>query len=375
MKIGFDAKRFFNNNTGLGNYSRTLLKNILKVQPQNKYILYSPNKDQRSDSETLLQSKNIAVKSSGKLFWRERGIVSDLKNDGVQLYHGLSNEIPVGIHKSGIKSVVTIHDLIFKIYPKTYNYFDAKIYDFKFKYACKNANRILAISESTKNDIIQFYNVPPERIEVVYQACNPVFYSLQSTEDVFENLKEYKLPPRFMLYVGSVIERKNLLTIVKAQEQVNTSIRVPLVIVGSNGGAYKKQVERYIKNKNLEECFVWLENLNNNNHLQALYQKAELFIYPSIYEGFGIPVVEALLSKTPVITSNVSSLPEAAGPDSICIDPQDEGLMKDSIEQVLSNHLLSQRMVDKGYDYAIKNFGGISCAQKVIDLYKKLVFH
>ena len=372
MKIGFDAKRFFNNNTGLGNYSRTLLKNILKVQPQNNYILYSPNKAQHSVSETFLHGKNIVVKSSSKLFWRERGVVSDLKNDGVQLYHGLSNEIPLGIHKSGIQSIVTIHDLIFKIHPKTYNYFDAKIYDFKFKYSCKNANRILAISESTKRDIIQFYNVPPERIDVIYQACNPIFYTLQSTEDVSRNLKEYKLPERFMLYVGSVIERKNLLTIVKAQEKINTSNRIPLVIVGK-GGAYKKQVEQYIQDKNLGEHFIWLNSLENNEHLQALYQKAELFIYPSIYEGFGIPVVEALLSKTPVITSNVSSLPEAAGPKSICIDPQDENLMKESIERVLSNDILKQEMVEKGYKYALTNFDGKKCAEKVLNLYKKLL--
>ena len=372
MKIGFDAKRFFNNNTGLGNYSRTLLKNILKAQPENAYILYSPNTAQHSVSEKFLHGKNIAVKSSGKFFWRERGVVSDLKSDGVQLYHGLSNEIPFGISKSGIKSIVTIHDLIFKIYPKTYRYFDTKIYDLKFKYSCRNANRILAVSESTKRDIIQFYNIPPEKIEVIYQACNPVFYSLQSTENVLENLEKYKLPIRFMLYVGSVIERKNLLTIVKAQEQINTANRIPLVIVGE-GGAYKKKVKQYIQDKNIGDYFIWLDSLENDEHLQALYQKAELFIYPSIYEGFGIPIVEALLSKTPVITSNVSSLPEAAGPNSICIDPYDEKLMKESIELVLTNDSDNHEMVEKGYRYALANFDGEKCAKKVLELYNKIL--
>ena len=369
MKIGFDAKRFFNNKTGLGNYSRTLLKNIFKVQSENNYILYSPKKN---DKEVSVKNHSYTLKSSSKLLWRERGVVADLKKDGIQIYHGLSNEIPIGIHKSGIKSIVTIHDLIFKIYPKTYNYFDTKIYDFKFKYACKNADKVLAISESTKRDIIEFYNVPSERIEVVYQACNPIFYTLQNAEQIDEHLKEYNLPDRFMLYVGSVIERKNVLTIVKAQEQINTSNRIPLVIVGK-GGVYKKQVEQYIRDKNLCEYFIWLDNLENDKHLQALYQKAQLFIYPSIYEGFGIPVVEALLSKTPVITSNVSSLPEAAGPNSICIDPQDENLMKESIERILSNDILRQDIVEKGYAYALDNFDGKKCADKVLELYQKLL--
>ncbi len=372
MKIGFDAKRFFYNNTGLGNYSRTLLNNLWKIQPNNNYILYSPKTSKIFESETFSILEKFEVKSSSTLFWRERGVIADLKKDGVGLYHGLSNEIPIGIHRTEIKSIVTIHDLIFKIYPKTYNYFDTKIYDFKFKYACKNANKVLAISESTKKDIINFYNVSPEKIEVVYQSCNPLFYSLQSNEDVLKNLKEYDVPDRFMLYVGSVIERKNLLTIVKAQEQIDTSVRIPLVIVGK-GGVYKKQVEQYIHDKNLDEHFIWLDSLENNEHLQALYQKAELFIYPSIYEGFGIPVVEALLSKTPVITSNVSSLPEAAGPDSICIDPENDVLMKESIENVLTNLSLREKMSERGYKYAIKNFDGKKCAQKLFEIYKKLL--
>jgi glycosyltransferase involved in cell wall biosynthesis len=373
MRIGFDAKRFFNNYTGLGNYSRTLLKSLLKIQLDNSYILYSPKKPKVTNTEIFLQKDRCQIKSSDKLFWREYGIVSDLKGDKIQIYHGLSNEIPIGIHKTLIKSMVTIHDLIFKIYPNTYNYFDTKIYDFKFKYACKNANKIVAISESTKKDIIQYYNVPTEKIEVVYQACNSLFYNLQTREQVKENLKGYNLPSTFILYVGSVIERKNLLTIVKALEKVNPATRVPLVIVGK-GRDYKKKIEQYIQDKNLGEYFIWLDSLDDNRHLQALYQMAQLFIYPSIYEGFGIPVVEALLSKTAVITSNVSSLPEAAGPNSICIDPQDEVLMKESIELVLTNEGLREKMIEKGYKYAITKFNSEKCAKEIMELYDDLIF-
>ncbi len=371
MKIGFDAKRFFNNTTGLGNYSRALIKNIIRVEPKNNYLLYSSKV--KSEIEKSLQNEMLGVKSSKKLFWRQWRVVNDLTKDEVQIYHGLSNEIPLGIHKTKIKSVVTIHDLIFKIYPRTYKFFDTKIYDFKFRYACEKSDKIIAISESTKNDIVRYYKVSPEKIEVVYQSCNPDFYSMLSKEAVSKQLEEYDLPNRFMLYVGSVIERKNLLTIVKAQEKINPDIRIPLVIVGK-GGDYKNQVKQYIKDKNLSDYFIWLENLDNNKHLQALYQKADLFIYPSIYEGFGIPVVEALLSKTPVITSNVSSLPEAAGPGSICINPEDEKLMKDSIELVLTNKSIKSEMEERGYSYAHENFNGTKCAEKVLEVYSKLIF-
>jgi glycosyltransferase involved in cell wall biosynthesis len=371
MRIGFDAKRLFNNFTGLGNYSRTLIKDLIEITPY-KFFLYTPKFKSSNETKDYRNADKYQVKTSNKLLWRVKGIVKDLKQDGIKLYHGLSNEIPFGINKSGIKSVVTIHDLIFKIYPKTYNFFDSKIYDIKFKYACENADKIIAISESTKKDIVRFYNVSPLKIEVIYQACNPLFYELQSKQNVASILNKYSLPQKFMLYVGSIIERKNLLTIVKAQDRLNKDLRIPLVIVGK-GDSYKQKVQDYIKTKEISDHFIWVDNLSDNHHLQAFYQAAEVFIYPSVYEGFGIPVVEALLSKTPVITSNLSSLPEAGGPNSICINPTDVNSMIKSIENVLSKKELRSRMVEKGYAYAKSNFDGKICAEKVLKVYQEVL--
>ena len=372
MKIGFDAKRLFNNFTGLGNYSRSLVKDLIRLEKSARFYLYTPKLKENNETKIFINENKFLLRSSKKMFWRVKGVIKDLKQDGVELYHGLSNEIPFGINKSGIKSVVTIHDLIFNIYPKTYNFFDSKIYNIKFKYACKNADKIIAISESTKNDIVRFYNVSPLKVEVIYQACNPLFYELQSKDSVASILNKYSLPQNFMLYVGSIIERKNLLTIVKAQEKLNNDLRIPLVIVGK-GGAYKNKVQEYIKMKGLSDHFIWLDNLSDNYHLQAFYQAAEVFIYPSVYEGFGIPVVEALLSKTPVITSNLSSLPEAGGPDSVCIDPTDVDAMVKSIENILSDEEFRSEIVERGYNYARSNFDSDVCANKVLDLYHKVI--
>ena len=303
-----------------------------------------------------------------------KGVVKDLKRDGIDLYHGLSNEIPFGIPHSGVKSIVTIHDLIFKIYPNTYRYIDSKIYDFKFKYACRNADRIIAISESTKADIIRFYDVPSQKIEVIYQACDPLYYHLQTKNQIEVVLKRYNVPSRFMLYVGSVIERKNLLTILKAQERLDAKLRIPLVIVGK-GDTYQKKVEHYIKVNRLENHVLWLSNISDNLDLQALYQAADIFIYPSVYEGFGIPVVEALLSKTPVITSNCSSLPEAAGPNSICIDPNNVDAMARAMTDIFTNETLRESMIREGFIYAQDKFNGMSNANKVMNLYQNVFKH
>ncbi len=371
MKIGFDAKRLFNNFTGLGNYSRSLVTNIQKVNSTHEYVLYSPRLSENTDAQYFINNPSFQIQNSSKLFWRERGIIKDLKKDGINIYHGLSHEIPMGIQHTKVKSVVTIHDLIFKIYPKTYNFFDTKIYDFKFKYACNHSNKIIAISESTKNDIIKFYGIDPQKIEVIYQACNPLYYKSQSESQVQQVLQQYQLPQNFLLYVGSIIERKNLLTIVKAHEQLNDDVKIPLVIIGK-GGKYKELVKEYIQSKGIKSDFIWLDNLVDNTHLQAIYQQTKAFIYPSVYEGFGIPVVEALLSKTPVITSNTSSLPEAAGPNSICIDPSNVDLMKESIEKVLTNSILSQDMIEKGYQYAMEKFDAEKLAKQLLQFYQKL---
>ncbi|MBL57588.1 MAG: group 1 glycosyl transferase [Flavobacteriales bacterium] len=374
MKIGFDAKRLFNNFTGLGNYSRSLLKDLSGLTASNQLYLYSPSIKENSTTSPFFDDQNYVLKSSEKLFWRSKGVVKDLKRDGIDLYHGLSNEIPFGIPHSGVKSIVTIHDLIFKIYPNTYRYIDSKIYDFKFKYACRNADRIIAISESTKADIIRFYDVPSQKIEVIYQACDPLYYHLQTKDQIDVVLKRCNVPSRFMLYVGSVIERKNLLTILKAQERLDAKLRIPLVIVGK-GDTYQKRVEHYIKVNRLENHVLWLSNISDNLDLQALYQAADIFIYPSVYEGFGIPVVEALLSKTPVITSNCSSLPEAAGPNSICIDPNNVDAMARAMTDIFTNETLRESMIREGFIYAQDKFNGMSNANKVMNLYQNVFKH
>jgi glycosyltransferase involved in cell wall biosynthesis len=294
-----------------------------------------------------------------------------MEKDGLDVYHGLSHELPLGIQKTAIKSVVTIHDLIFKIYPKTYKAFDRMIYDHKFKYACQKSDKIVAISESTKNDIVDFYGIDEDKIEVVYQACSPLYLDLQSAEAVKKVKVKYQLPENYLLYVGSVIERKGLLKIIQALELIKKEDRLPLVIVGE-GGSYAEKVKKYADEKGLERWLIWI-SVQENAELQAFYQGAKIFIYPSIYEGFGIPVVEALLSKTPVITSNVSSLPEAAGPNSICVNPNNPAELSTAIIQILGDSVLQEKMKLEGRIYAESMFNNEIVTAKMMKIYEGLV--
>jgi len=292
---------------------------------------------------------------------------NQLKNDRIDLFHGLSNEIPFNIKNSGIKSVVTIHDLIFLRFPEWYNFIDRKIYEVKFRRSCRDADRIIAISKQTKNDIIEFFGIDQGKIDVVYQGCNTVFQKKADTKQVSWIRKKYSIPDEYLLYVGTVEKRKNLLSIVKALKISN--INIPLVVVG-RPTSYTEQVKNYIRNKNMKNI-LFIEHVDTIE-LPVFYQNAKIFIYPSIFEGFGIPIQEALFSKTPVITSKTGCFPEAGGPGSVYIDPVNAEDLANAILKLLKDTAFSEKVVSEGYNYA-QNFTNEKIANNLIEVYKKIV--
>lgn len=369
MRIAFDAKRIFNNQTGLGNYSRTLVDNLQQYYPAEDYLLCTPKLPVQANKYTT-QFKTLTPSTSFKHIWRSYSIKKDLEREGVDLYHGLSNEIPFWLRK--IKTVVTIHDVIFKILPNTYPQLDRWLYEEKTQYACKHASMIIAISEQTKQDLIQFCQVAPERIKVVYQPCQPIFYETNQIGKGAINFNTTKLPSEYMLYVGSITERKNLLSIVKSIWQMREDQRLPLVIVG-NGKNYKKTVEAYIASHKLEKWIYWIDNLRSTEQLKQLYQEAQLLVYPSFYEGFGLPVVEAMLCGTPVITSNVSALPEAGGQFAKLINPNEVGDLRTAIQEILSDSDLRLKMSIAGRKDALERFDPEKLTRAMMKVYRSAV--
>lgn len=363
MRIGFDAKRLYNNFTGLGNHSRTTIDILTAEFPDNEYWLYTPKVRLNGTTLPYMGKKNChtvvpkgVVRGSA---WRTYGLVNEMKRDGIEVFHGLSNEMPVGLFHSGIASVVTIHDVAFRTFPDMYHWHDRKIYNVKWQYACNHADRIIAISESTRRDVLEFYNVPERKVEVVYQPVNSIYY--QPME------KEEKTP--YMLYVGSINLRKNLLGVVKAMELMPKDLQIPLVIVGS-GGSYKKQVKQYAAEHGLEDMLVWPE-IVDNMELKRLYTNASLFVYPSFYEGFGLPVVEAQLCGCPVVISNVSSLPEAGGEWALQADPSSPEDISNQMVKLLTDEELMRRCVEGGRQRAMSMFHPSVLARQLMEIYKK----
>ena len=373
MHIGFDAKRLYCNFTGLGNYSRTLVKNLYEYYPDSTYSLYSPRLSRTEETDYFYKHLNIRTSIADaklKAYWRSFSISHELRADNIQLYHGLSNELPFNIKKSGAKSIVTIHDLIFKRLPDTYRLTDRLMYDLKFKTSCQQADRVIAISKQTKADIMHYYNIPATKIDIIYQSCNTLFYKETPTLDLEASPSTKGLPDDFLLFVGTVEPRKNVALILESYAYLANDFKIPLVIVGGSR-SYKQAFLKLIAEKGLQNKIIWLNNVWDNLSLKALYQKAQALIYPSFFEGFGLPVAEALLCKTPVIAAQTSSLPEAGGPDSIYINPTDSKGLAFAIEEVLTNNNLRLKMQSNGYKYALKHFSPEQTSRQLMTSYTK----
>lgn len=371
MRIGYDAKRAFNNSAGLGNFSRNTLNALAHQNPECQQFLFSPSASHSlfttPNNATVIQPHGLWWKTFPNA-WRSVKIAREAEDLKLDIFHGLSHELPIGIEYSGVKTVVTIHDLIYLRFPEYFQKIDRAIYDRKFRYACQVTTKIHAISEQTKYDLISYYNIPEEKIEVIYQSINPMFF-----EEVEESQKKlvqqkYHLPERFLLTVGTVEPRKNLMGLLEGM--LTSRIDMPLVVIGKSTD-YRKKVQQLIDSRPRELKVFFLSGINDSE-LRALYQSAEAMIYPSLFEGFGLPVVEAQASGCPVITSNISSMPEAGGNAAIYVDPEKPEEIGRVIETLLNNSAIAGKMIEKGLENA-QLYTPELYARQLINLYKNIL--
>ena len=373
--IGFDAKRIVRNGTGLGSYGRTLVNDL--AQRQDLVLrLYAPDKGRDDLRSQIVERPNVSFcyphfSSSIHLpssWWRMKGVVTDLQRDGVQLYHGLSGELPIGIRKSAIRSVVTIHDLIFLRHPEFYNWVDTKIYAWKFRQTLKEADHIIAISECTKRDILYYGDIDEQKISIVYQSFAPRFSVEVSEEQRTQVRSAYQLPQRYILNVGSIEARKNILQAVQALPLLPDD--VALVMVGRHT-PYTDQVLQYVREHHLEERVRVLHGVPDE-HLPMLYALAESFVYPSVYEGFGIPIIEAISCGLPVVACSGSCLEEAGGPDSLYVQPGNVEAMAAAIRLTLVGAEGRELRIENSKKF-IRRFSGCNVADQVVNVYQSLL--
>lgn len=371
--IAFDGKRAVLNFTGIGNYSRLALESALPLLPDgSQLILYTPRVRPNSRLEKLAASPRVSISTPRTLLerltphiWRSKGIVKQMKRDKVDLYHGLSNELPLGIEHSGIPSVVTIHDLIFMRHPEFYHRADVEICRRKFEHAARVADRVIAISARTADDLRELFGIPQEKIRIVYQGCAPLFHRPVGTATMEHIRSRYGT---YIVGVGTIESRKNQLLAVRALPMLPPEVN--LVLVGRRT-AYARDIDREAARLGVSSRIFYPENVTVED-VHALFQGAGAASYPSFYEGFGIPVIEALASGTPVVAATGSCLEEAGGPGAIYVSPTDPEEFAHAVRRIISSPSLRADMVARGQEY-IKRFAPENFGRGLVDVYDELL--
>lgn len=371
LTIGVDGKRAVFNNTGLGNYSRYYLNIMSMAYPSTQFRVYTPRSEDNDRLRPLLDRPNIELFAPSlaiaiqRSWWRTIDLPIQLNKDQVSLYHGLSNELPLTI-KGVCPSVVTIHDLIYRRCKDDYSAIDRRLYDFKYSRSARNATRVVAISERTKEDLITDYDIDPKKIDVIYQGIDPIFTLPIDTAKKQEIRGRYNLPERFIAAVGTVQSRKNQLLAVRALKRLPESVK--LLIVGRMEGPYANEVRREITRLGLSERVMHIAVPFID--LPALYACASLTSYTSRYEGFGLPVVESLTVGTPVIACTGSCLEEAGGDGGIYIDPDDVEAYAEATMHLLDDQIFYDKTVRLGQRH-VRRFSADAFAKATMATYKK----
>lgn len=375
MIIGFDGKRAIENNTGLGNYSRLLVDVLSEKYPDNYYLLYAPRLKENVRMLHLMEKRNVDIVTPStpvwQMFgaaWRSNGITGILIHDKVELYHGLSGELPVNIQQFNGPTVVTIHDVIFRRFPDCYHAVDRKIYDYKFRRSALAATRVIAISERTKKDIIEFYGIPEEKIDVIYQGCDSRFHRTPSAGEITAVKKKYHLDDPYIITVGTVETRKNQAMAIRGIRGLPDEFK--LVVVGRRT-PYAKTLDKYISTYSIESRVKFIEHADFAD-LPALYAGAFCSSYTSRYEGFGIPVIESLSVGTPVIIASGSCLEEAAGPSAPVVDPDDVEGWINSVKELLDYPSTRDILAAEGRKY-IQRFSDNNMASATMKTYRRAI--
>lgn len=374
MKIGFDGKRAISNMTGLGNYSRLVVEQLAIEYPEDTLLLYTPKSGNSPRLAKIKSLPNVEFRYPAQSglkgsLWRTFGVSNNLRPDGVEIFHGLSNELPLNISNAGIPSVVTIHDVIYRHLPECYSAIDRRIYDFKYGKSCKAATRIIAVSERTKLDVMEFYGIPEEKIDVIYQGCDESF-SKEIPEEKLEDARiRLGLPKRYILQVGTIENRKNLEESVRALSALPED--VTLLAIGRQRQGYLDKVMKIAREIGVANRIMARHDISFAD-LPAVNTLAEAISYPSRYEGFGIPILEALSCGRPVVAAKGSCLEEAGGEHSIYVSPDDPRQLADALNAILSKSVDIDKMTAEGRKHAAR-FNNHDIASSIMKTYDKAI--
>ena len=367
MRIGIDARKL--HDFGIGTYIRNLLRQLARQDRQTEYVVLARPADCEALA-TLGENFRAVPETAGNYSVAEQiRIPLALRREGVTLFHAPHYVLPPLVM---CRSVVTIHDCIHLMFPQYLPNRIALTYArVSIGLASRRATRVLTVSESSKRDILRFVDIPAEKIDVIYNAYDERFGVEPREEDVARVRERYQLHDPFVLYAGTVKPHKNVERLIEAFDLVRKHglDDLKLVLIGDEISKYAA-LRRAVHSHQLHKYVRFLGYLPEET-LAVMYRLASVFVFPSLYEGFGLPPLEAMASGTPVVTSNVSSLPEVAGDAAVLVDPYDSASIADGIERVLGDDTLRRSLREKGLARA-KQFSWETSVRRVREIYQEV---
>lgn len=372
-RIGFDAVRALRNTTGLGNYAREVLRGLRRSPAPMECHLYSPEAA-RPEYAGLAGELGASLHlpdggwnaAGARSIWRTFRLGRLAAAHGLELYHGLSHEIPRDLPRTGIRSVVTFHDLIWRRFPEFFPAIDRWSYEWRYRWSAEHATAIIAVSRQTRRDLVELYGVDPARVTVVPPPVDPRFGDPVPAERRREILARYDLPPEFLLSVGTLTPRKNHRVLIEALAELDPAGTPLLVVVGRDRGSAGGMLRLAERLGVAERVRVRTDVADAD--LPAVMQSAALFLYPSRFEGFGLPIVEALAAGVPVIASSGGSFPEAGGPGTLYVSSGDGPGFAAGIRRVLDDGSLAERIRISGRRHA-ERFGHQALTARLVRVY------
>jgi glycosyltransferase involved in cell wall biosynthesis len=365
MKIAIDIRTAGGEKTGKGWFTFHITQNLLKFDQENEYILYAKNPIPGFDQFPNAKIKIIKGKS---LFWHFK-VAKDIKNSQVHIFFAPSSYIIPALLPKSIKTIIAIHDLVAFLFPETHNKKATIIEKLFLKRALKKADHAIAVSQNTKKDVIRIFKYPSKNISVIYNSAHEI-YKPMPKDQLTKFIKKTNLPTLFFLAVGTLIPRKNYPNLIKALAQLQAAHpNYHLIIVGNKGWKYQ-EIHELIRENYLNKKVHLLGYLSNTS-IRNLYNLAAALVFPSFYEGFGIPPLEAMKCGCPVIASYTSSIPEVTNHAALLINPESPTEIAAAMKRIIENQDLREELINKGLTQS-KKFSWQDSAQKLLQIFHDL---
>lgn len=379
MKIGIDIRVIGKKRTGDEAYFSGLVKNLVAADKENKYYLYT-DRDPKKDSNLAREIERLALgpnfkiiflNSPNRFWWNLWALPNYLRQNPVDIFH-TQYIAPFWLPKN-IKLVLTIHDISFSFFPKYIKKSDLFFLKTLLPRSIKRAEKIITVSQNERREIIDFYKVPAEKVDFAYNGVDYEKFTKDFSNEEKEKVrKKYGLPGNFLLYIGTLQPRKNIPVLVEALKILSDKynlLALKLVLTGNRKSHnFDKKIDEVIKKYSLQENVIfpgWIDEEDK----PVLYKLAQCFVFPSFYEGFGIPIVEAMAAGIPVISSNASCFPEVGRNAALYADPQNAEEFSEKIRQALADENLRDDLIKRGQEIA-KEYSWQKTAEKILAVYK-----